>query len=664
MLRKYAKAEVIGLKSSPKAIEGASLSRFASFDEYKTDDDFLYVRARAISSRVNANNDGWPTVELAGGKDAWEDMNSKHTATEGFTVESKKGSKTGFSTFIGKPIFVDHHNSDPKRARGVIVDSKFRVLDQKTAAKDDYWSSGKAHEAHLPASEVELLMEVDAKTFPKLAQAIVSGDIDGFSMGCDVDFTKCSHCGNEASAPSEYCSHIQAKGADHDYHESDGSKTSKKSYEDCYGPAFFEISAVFDPADETALTKEVISSINHEGEGKLARTASKLAMPGVPQDELSHSPNPVHTLRDEKICPVCGSNMDDIKCSVCGFEEPPKQFQNPDLSQHVNTAQPTGEIDSLADPNPGAFGPTRNQAPAQMVSSDGSKTTSAMLTARALIEAAAKTKEITHIMSDETKTAAEPTDPVAKPDVRTDVTDQGGILDASNEAASKPDKKETLDAHATGDDSGFKANDKIKGTPKGTDTFDGKHQLPSAVSSKDEDDKADEEEPEVEKESSEDPDEKAEKTAAEPVDPVGKADKRIDVTEPPHDQVGDSTKTWSGTDGNGVTKQQNPVTDKASSNMVSIAAIQLADAEVEMGLIQASQKYARLAELADTSDLEIAAEFRTISKVRTANAGRKLATGPSGLGRVPSLSRGSSVTPSNTSSEVTQEVYDAGLFSR
>jgi hypothetical protein len=40
-----------------------------------------------------------------------------------------------------------------------------------------------------------------------------------------------------------------------------------KSYENCYGVKFFEISAVFDPADETALLREIRSS---------TRTASRL----------------------------------------------------------------------------------------------------------------------------------------------------------------------------------------------------------------------------------------------------------------------------------------------------------------------------------------------------------------------------------------------------
>ena len=158
---------------------------------------------------------------------------------------------------MGKPIFVDHNNTNPERARGVIVDSKFRVLDHKTAAGDDYWNSHEVDPEHLPASEVELLLEVDADQYPKFAKQILDGDLDGFSMGANVEYTKCSHCGNEAHDPSEFCSHVKLKGIDHDIKTADGKRVSKKSYENCYKCAFFEISGVFEPADDTALAREV-----------------------------------------------------------------------------------------------------------------------------------------------------------------------------------------------------------------------------------------------------------------------------------------------------------------------------------------------------------------------------------------------------------------------
>src|SRR6185503_14712763 len=102
----------------------------------------------------------------------------------------------------------------------------------------------------------ELLLEVDAKSFPRLAKAIISGDIDGVSMGSDVEKSVCNICSNIATSPKEYCEHVQNKGALYTVEDGHGNHISKKSYEDCHGIRFFEISYVFDPADETALVLE------------------------------------------------------------------------------------------------------------------------------------------------------------------------------------------------------------------------------------------------------------------------------------------------------------------------------------------------------------------------------------------------------------------------
>jgi hypothetical protein len=253
-------AQVLGIKGSQDRVRTATLDKFSDFDNYRTEDGYLYARIRAISSRVNKNHDGWPSVELAGGQDAFDRFASQRIAS--FTVEADKGAEYGYSTFLGKPVFVDHHNHDPERARGVVVDAKLHVEDHKTSGLDPYYST--APDNHLPPTWVELLLEIDAKSFPKLAASIIEGSrdsskgIDGFSMGCDVEKSVCNICKNAAYSPDDYCEHVRLKGAHFDYIDDNGHKTSKKSYEDCYGIRFFELSAVFDPADETALLRELI----------------------------------------------------------------------------------------------------------------------------------------------------------------------------------------------------------------------------------------------------------------------------------------------------------------------------------------------------------------------------------------------------------------------
>lgn len=231
MMKKYAHVEsILEVKQLPERIgfaygeeAGDRLVRFAAAKDHREEDGYLYVRCRAISSRVNKNNDGWPAEELA----------------------------KSFESFIGKPIFVDHNNDDPKRTRGVIVDAQLHVEDaEKASAFDPYYST--APDNHKPPTWIELLMEVDAKTFPKLAAAIKNGEMDAVSMGANIEKSVCSVCANEAATPSEYCNHVKQKGVTFEITSDNGEKIRKKAYEDCYGVGFFEISNVFDPADPTA----------------------------------------------------------------------------------------------------------------------------------------------------------------------------------------------------------------------------------------------------------------------------------------------------------------------------------------------------------------------------------------------------------------------------
>lgn len=264
MLTKYADAEIVEITP----VETSDLKKIASFEHlpeetFRTNDGYMYVKVRAISSRVNKNNDGWPVQELAGMHEPdFRNLVSKLDAEDtSVTLSSEKVGRVltsnnvetkgeyGFKTFSGRPIFVDHNNTDPRRARGAIVDSLLYIEPStKKYASDSYWSS--SPDNHSPETWIELLLEVDAKSFPKLAKQIKEGKINAVSMGCNVDHTKCSICGNEAVTTHDYCDHIKRKGIKH----VTAAGETKIAYEDCYGVNFFEISFVFDPADVTALT--------------------------------------------------------------------------------------------------------------------------------------------------------------------------------------------------------------------------------------------------------------------------------------------------------------------------------------------------------------------------------------------------------------------------
>jgi hypothetical protein len=336
MITKFAKAEILDVRSSKKKQKNASLDKFASIGDktnYRIEDGYIYTKVRAISSRVNKNNDGWPSEELA----------------------------KAYSTFVGKPIFVDHNNSDPTRARGVVVDARLHVEEdlQKASAFDPYYAT--APNNHKPPTWIELLLETDARQFPKLAQAIISGDIDSVSMGANVERTQCNICDNWATSAQEYCSHIKSKGASFDFFEaSSGSKTSRKSYEDCYDIHFFEISYVFDPADSTALVLDKIASVK----------TALMNEENIPQSDLEKIPDRVNTLRQEEPCPDCGNDMEDGKCEVCGFEtpadggpevrenQPPESLANPDIDAAKDNLSELGpNPDEIAGPNYGEMSP-------------------------------------------------------------------------------------------------------------------------------------------------------------------------------------------------------------------------------------------------------------------------------------------------------------------
>jgi hypothetical protein len=164
VFRRYAVAQVLDAAMAPADGSTPAFTRTAHRHafEYSPREGYLYVRSRAISSRCNDNFDEFPAEEI----------------------------KKAYRTFVGKPVFVNHHNENHRRARGVIIDAALHE-DRNPDGSPDTWA--------------EVLMEVDAVRFPKLAKAILAGHIDRTSMGTDVAMAKCSYCGNTATSPSEYC---------------------------------------------------------------------------------------------------------------------------------------------------------------------------------------------------------------------------------------------------------------------------------------------------------------------------------------------------------------------------------------------------------------------------------------------------------------------------
>lgn len=172
----------------------------------------LYTVTRAISARINQNYDGFPAEEL----------------------------RKAYKTFLGKPVFVNHVNEDPSKARGRVVGARY------VENGDDKF--------------IEVIQEVNAAKFPKVAKELVEGGLDSVSMGCSAERTICSFCGNVAVGMFDMCAHVlNAKGRKL-RRSANGATQDVLVYEECRDLGFFELSYVFDPADETAVVSTVLTA--------------------------------------------------------------------------------------------------------------------------------------------------------------------------------------------------------------------------------------------------------------------------------------------------------------------------------------------------------------------------------------------------------------------
>ena len=129
-------------------------------------------------------------------------------------------------TYIGcEKVFVDHRTD----------------FDDTNPHLDKTYSRGYVKDAVYDEGVLYLLIFV-SKKFKELAEAIISGEINAVSMGCECSIT-CSICG------AEDCSHLRdlAEGV-----------LDEGMYELLSDVEFVEISFVFEPADPSALIYKVV----------------------------------------------------------------------------------------------------------------------------------------------------------------------------------------------------------------------------------------------------------------------------------------------------------------------------------------------------------------------------------------------------------------------
>ncbi len=147
---------------------------------------------------------------------------------------STKELKNNYKTFETHAFFFKHHeNKDPKKSYGSVVKA--------------YWNNR--------MKRVELVVAIDDEKAPDIAKKAKEGALIPVSMACRVPYDVCSICGNKAKSISKYCTHLKNN-------MSEVLSDGRQIYAENINPTFFDISAVFRPADRTAYVLTKVAGVS------------------------------------------------------------------------------------------------------------------------------------------------------------------------------------------------------------------------------------------------------------------------------------------------------------------------------------------------------------------------------------------------------------------
>lgn len=136
-----------------------------------------------------------------------------------------------FQTFRNDPLHIEHAADNPKTARGYLPDAHYVTSNNKD-------------------KHVLTVAAVDTTKDAPLAEGIMSGEVDKFSMGCICEAVRCSYCNKVAKSDRDLCDHLKW----YKLSKIDGSLV----YEDCLGVEYQELSVVGNPADPKATTQALL----------------------------------------------------------------------------------------------------------------------------------------------------------------------------------------------------------------------------------------------------------------------------------------------------------------------------------------------------------------------------------------------------------------------
>lgn len=172
-----------------------------------------------------------------------------------FDAWEKKLLLACFRTFVGGENYVEHVQI-PELSKGKIIDAAARDIGDSIY--------------------VDILVATDRKHVP-LISAITGGQLQTLSMGCQVEFTTCTKCGNVAYDETQLCPHIRYfKGNEF----VDGVGKKRKIAELCGhiteepgSVKFIEASWVANPAFPGAVMRNIVNPSEVEGVGKRMQVA-------------------------------------------------------------------------------------------------------------------------------------------------------------------------------------------------------------------------------------------------------------------------------------------------------------------------------------------------------------------------------------------------------
>ena len=97
-----------------------------------------------------------------------------------------------FKAWAGQPVHYEHKNEIHEEAYGVILDARMAPI--KGYGDGKLW-------------KVMGLLAIDKYKYPRIAQRVLDGDVNTYSMGALVDYFTCSYCGSRMNKHGG-CSHI------------------------------------------------------------------------------------------------------------------------------------------------------------------------------------------------------------------------------------------------------------------------------------------------------------------------------------------------------------------------------------------------------------------------------------------------------------------------